>query len=370
MIPELFKSYPSVYAVSDRYIIIVPVNMNCVMWVNVCGRNYYDHSNGILRSLSLVHKIEISKKDLDTAAKYTLNWRIVKSRKPYYSDLGEIESVSFEFKPCTGEKINIYNIADAHCNVSGPVSAGSYYGDDLDLLIMNGDIPDHSGKIENFDVIYQISGSITKGRIPVIFSRGNHDLRGIYAEKIEDYTPTDLGRSYYTVRLGSIWAVVLDCAEDKADENPEYGNTTCCHEFRVEETEFLERVANDPLREYGADGVKYKLVIVHNPFSEKKHPPFDIEEDIFRKWCRILSEQIKPDLMLCGHMHKCYVSLPKGSRDAFGQPCPVVCSSQHSSKDPSWFRGGAITLCEDTAVVKFTDSNFVASDEIIIKLKQ
>ena len=121
-----------------------------------------------------------------------------------------------------------------------------------------------------------IAGSVTKAELPVIFSRGNHDTRGIYAENIADHTPTDNGRSYFTVRLGNIWAVVLDCAEDKPDTNPEYGHTICCHEFRIEETEFLKKIAESPDTEYAAPGVKYRLVIVHNPFCEPRRSPFDI----------------------------------------------------------------------------------------------
>ena len=67
MLPEIFKSYPSVYAVGDRYIITVIVNSNCVMWVETGGRCFYDHSNGILRSASLTHKCELPMAVLDEA---------------------------------------------------------------------------------------------------------------------------------------------------------------------------------------------------------------------------------------------------------------------------------------------------------------
>ena len=33
--PEIFKTYPAVYAVRDRYVIIVAVNEPCTMWVKV-----------------------------------------------------------------------------------------------------------------------------------------------------------------------------------------------------------------------------------------------------------------------------------------------------------------------------------------------
>ena len=112
----------------------------------------------------------------------------------------------------------------------------------IDFLILNGDLPNHSGDISNFTTIHRIASEITGGEIPVVFSRGNHDMRGIYAENIAEHTPTDHGNSYYTFRLGGVWGLVLDCAEDKNDDHPEYGNCNCCHAFRREQTKFIESV--------------------------------------------------------------------------------------------------------------------------------
>ncbi|MBO5269618.1 MAG: serine/threonine protein phosphatase, partial [Clostridia bacterium] len=79
---------------------------------------------------------------------------------------------------------------------------------------------------------HRIAAGVTKGRIPVVFARGNHDTRGKYAERLANHTPTDNGRSYYSVRLGKLWMLVLDCGEDKNDDHAEYGHTMCCHAFR------------------------------------------------------------------------------------------------------------------------------------------
>lgn len=358
-IPSLFASYPAVYAVGRGYRIILPVNEESVMWVRIGEREFYDDSNGILRSGSPTHIIEVPGELLDREKKYTILWRRVNERKPYFSDLGEPESREFDWKPIPPEKetINLFNLADAHNRVEGPVAAGKWFGDDLDLLVLNGDIPNHSGDIANFAAIHRIAGEITHGGLPVIFARGNHDTRGIFAEKLSEHTPTDCGRSYFTVRCGPVWAVVLDCAEDKPDGNAEYGHTICCHDFRVRETEFLKRVAESPDSEYAAPGVRYRLVVAHNPFNETLNPPFDIEQDIYSEWCSILKEKVGPDLMLCGHIHRCYVTMPGTGRDAKGAPCPVVVSSRIDKNDKGYFEGGAVTLSPGAADVKFVNSS-------------
>ena len=363
MLPEIFDSYPAVYAVNGRYIIMLTINCETLFWVRVGDENFYDDSNGILRSASLTHKVEVPMELLDREKKYTVCFRRVIERKPYFSDVSDVEEKEFDFRPVEGDSINVYHIADAHNRVDGPVKAGGWFGEDLDLLVLNGDIPNHSGDIQYFSAIHRIAGNITKGKVPVIFSRGNHDTRGNCAEKLADYTPTDNGRSYFTVRLGKLWAIVLDCAEDKPDTNAEYGHTICCHDFRLRETKFLENVAESG--EYDADGIEHKIVIVHNPFSDTFNPPFDIEQDLYKQWCDILKDKIKPELMICGHVHNCYVTMPGDSRDRKGQPCPVVCASVISD-DYDYFKGGAFVFSKDKISVRFTDSNFNSSEEIII----
>ena len=196
----------------------------------------------------------------------------------------------------------------------------------MDFLVFNGDILNFCDSIENFNTIYKISSEIAKGEIPIVFARGNHDMRGRYAEKLSDFTPTDNGNSYYTFRLGSIWGMVLDCGEDKLDSRKEYGNTISCQKFRERETQFIYDVIES--EEYNAHGITQKLIISHNPFFYKPaDPTFDIEDDLFNEWCRLLREYIKPTLMLCGHMHALHICEPGGSIDNRGLPCLAVVGS-------------------------------------------
>lgn len=371
--PEIFAALPTVYAVADKYIIIVPVNEPCLMWVGIGENEYYDDSNGILRSGRLTHKMTVPMAELDAARSYTVRWRKMIERKPYRSEVGEIEEYISAFRPIDPDKerINIYNIADAHNRVDGPINAGKYFertGEELDLLLLNGDIPNHSGDVAYFEAIHRIAAGVTGGEIPVVFARGNHDTRGVCAELIEDYTPTDNGVSYYTFRLGPVWGMVMDCAEDKPDDHVEYAHTICCEDFRRRETRWLEALCNAEKPEYSDGGIKYKIVVVHNPFTERRNPPFDIEEDTFAHWASLLRENVKPHLMICGHVHKCYVTYPGGERDAFGQPCPIVAASKLSKDDLSFFVGGAITLDGNMAYVRFTDNDGNILGEETVKL--
>lgn len=339
--PEIFAAFPTVCAVDREYQIMIPVRAECLMWAKVGDESFYDDSNGIMRSATMVHRITVPAKLLEREKSYTICYRKIIKRKSYATQTENEERATFAFRPVAPDasELHIYQLADTHSLIEQPVRAASYWqqqGKTLDLLVMNGDIPEDCGTLENIAAPYQISGAVTKGEIPVVYARGNHDLRGVLAEKYAELTPSSQGRTYYTWRVGPVWGVSLDCGEDKADDNREYGCTVSCHAFRLKETQFLQQLATRGDEEFAAPGVKLKIVLCHAPFAEKFSPPFDIEEEIYRTWCKILRESVKPDLMLSGHMHKCYVTLPGEKKDHKGQPCPVVVGSKpERSRDPA-----------------------------------
>ena len=357
--------FPSVFAVNDSYQIFVPASEQSLMWVKVGDRCYYDHSNGILRSNTTLHRVKVPVSVLDGAGEYTVCTRKIIERKPYFPTAEDTVEETYSFRPLREDSFRAYHISDSHNMVEQPISACEAFGD-VDLLILNGDVPNHSGEIENFMSIYKIAGILTKGEIPVIFSRGNHDMRGFYAENIADYTPTDSGRSYFTFRLGSLWGIVLDCGEDKPDTSEEYGGTICCHDFRIEQTEFIKRVISNAETEYLADGVTHRVVIAHNPFTKDIAPPFNIERELFSEWARLLKDEIKPEVFLAGHFHALCVEYPGASTDALGHPCPIVIGGLPKHKE-DYFGGAGFDFSKDEIKVTFTDNKNGAIRSEIIK---
>ncbi|MBQ8340889.1 MAG: metallophosphoesterase [Clostridia bacterium] len=252
-----------------------------------------------------------------------------------------------------------YHIADAHNRRTNPIAAANTFGE-FDLLILNGDVIDHSGDPSKFDNVYDICSRLTCGSKPVVFSRGNHDMRGNYAERFADYTPNANGNTYYTFRLGGLWGILLDCGEDKLDSCDSYGYTICCHQFRQRQTAFLRRVIENKEREYSAEGVTHRVVISHVPFTTRFGEPFNIEEDTYTEWARLLREEVKPDVMICGHVHQIGVWERGGAKDSFGQPCPVVVGSRPEKE--RWL-GCGFTFGKNDIKVTFTDSTGAILDE-------
>ncbi len=187
---------------------------------------------------------------------------------------------------------------------------------------------------------YEMASRITKGRIPVVLARGNHDTRGRYAEMFSEHFPRRTGNSYYTFRLGNIWGLVLDCGEDKEDTHPEYGGLVCCHDFREKETAYIKQVICQAKEEYDEPDVAHRIVICHIPFTTLGEKDFDIERETYAEWVGLLREHIKPEMILCGHVHTWEIYNCGSERDAFGQSCPTVVGSERATAGEEIYLAG------------------------------
>ena len=354
---DYFKLKPAVFAVDKHYQIMMHCNKACLFFVKVGDKYYYDESNGIMRSKNEIHRVSIPMKELNEAKKYTVCIRPIIKRMPYFTKTRKVQERTYKFIPIPENNIRGYHISDAHNLIDEPVKAAEVFGV-IDFLILNGDVINHSGDPSKFINIYKICSQLMKGEKPAVFSRGNHDLRGNFAEKFADYTPVHLGNTYYTFRIGSIWGILLDCGEDKPDNHPEYGFTVACHGFRKRQTEFLKKIIENKENEYEADGVNHKLVISHNPFTHQIEPPFDIEKDIFSEWTKLLREKIKPDIMICGHTHDLDVYYPENTEwNTNGSVCPVVTGGTVKKGAKKYFAGCGYIFNDNEIKVIFTDSN-------------
>ena len=344
----MFQYKPAVFAVGDEYQIMIPVIVPSLMWIRVGERCYYDHASGVMRTKCRVHSIRVPMAELDAAGSYTVCERLLPHRKAYCSKPHPVVEKTFRFYPVPQENARAYMIADSHSRVREPIRAARTFGD-FDFLIFNGDVPENSDSIDNLMTVFAISDALTGGEKPLLYTRGNHDLRGKYAEDYAQFVPSKDGLFYYTFRLGSIAGVIIDCGEDKTDDHEEYGGTLCCHTMRETETVFLESL--DPAQ---FDGAKTRLAIVHSPFTTHFGDPFDIEQDTYAYWGKLLRERLQPDAMLCGHLHRMGIFECGSEFDRLGQPCTVVVGSKVIKR---YFAGAGFVFRGNAIDVTFTDSD-------------
>ncbi len=362
-IPELFKTTPAVFAAGEEYQIMIPVRGEALLWIEVGGRKFYDHSNGIMVSDTDMHRVTMPQKVLNEAKEYTVVYRKIIDRKPYYPESEDEVRTTFSFRPVRSfdetDTVRFYHLSDTHGRPDMPIEAAKYFGEYLDFLIFNGDMIDHSGSTENFEVLYRIAEALTHGEIPIINSRGNHDMRGYCADRIKDYTPAVNGLTYYTVRLGDLYFILMDCAEDKDDSSLEYGHTVACHGFREAQTEYLRDIIANADKTFRAPGIAHTFILSHMPFTRIDGAPFNIEQDIYREWTRLISEEIHPSLLIAGHMHRAGVYCPGDENDSYGQNFKAVIAGIPGSDK---YIGGAFTVTKDALDFKLTDNTGNVTD--------
>ena len=362
---KAFEIRPAVCAAGKNYIICVPVSAPVLMSVFVNGTEFTNDSCGVRISSCHVQKFTVPMPLLDKAGEYTVQYEII-YREAYCSKKEAPVSRTFRFVPLTkADGIRIYHLSDVHGRKMPASSAGAYFGGETDLLILNGDISSSTQTVKESELPLDIAYRITKGERPCVITRGNHDLRGKCAERLGEFYPLDNGRFYYTVRLGGLWLLVLDCGEDKEDGHREYAGTVAFHPYRVSETEFLRRIVSEAQKEYLDEGVKYKIVLSHIPFMHTDYDPvrgvheFDIEKDTYAEWVRILNTQILPDLGLFGHVHQTGVFLSPGKYNEKGFASPMILGGKPQENNVV---GTALTLSGGKVTVLFTDKNKKASE--------
>lgn len=344
----MLYSDPCVFVVGSEYQIAFNTTEFGIAWVEVGDRVYRDSENGLMRSETLIHKVALPMHVLDEARSYTVCFRALPERRPYFPELGPEQRATYAFRPVDfSDGLQIYMLADTHSMVEEPVRAAAHFGDKLDLLILNGDIPAESKRIEDIRAIYDVTSGITHGNLPVVFARGNHDYRGKLATELTDYIGTWERNTYFTFRIGSLWGIALDCGEDKMDDSIEYGGLVDCHDMRLKETDFLRSVIDNAQREYLAPGVEMRIALCHIPFCtrsmESSEPKFNIECPLYAEWTALLN-QMQLDVMLSGHTHVLETVLPGSDRARMDMNYPVIIGSQpmpHGEKSRVALHDGA-----------------------------
>jgi predicted phosphodiesterase len=135
-------------------------------------------------------------------------------------------------------------------------------------------------------------------RKPFYYVRGNHETRGFAARDLKNYFDFKEDRFYYSFDNGPVHFVVLDCGEDKPDNNMYYYGLADYDRYRLEELEWLKKeVKSDAFR-----NAKHRIVIVHMPI---------IKEEKQGHGLKFLSDNFGPvlqgagvDLMMSGHTHR------------------------------------------------------------------
>lgn len=131
------------------------------------------------------------------------------------------------------------------------------------------------------------------GERPLLYARGNHELRGPFSRSLAGYLPTPEGRFYFARDLGPVHLMVLDTTEDKADDTNVYAELNRTTAYRAEQLAWWRGHVRDTPRVAAAP---FRVIAVHQP-------KWGWLADGPAEWFA-LANAAKVDLMIAGHNHR------------------------------------------------------------------
>ena len=329
-----FTYEPVVYAVEDTYQIVFSTNHSATAWVEIDGEKYYDLFAGSMKSNDTVHKITVPQEKLDAAKGYSIHAEKMIYRGPFGGFKGKEISKHYPFRPVnSADGLVYYTLTDAHHAQKGAIDAALSVKD-LDFLVILGD---SVGMVEyEKDVQFSnvLAHNVTKGEIPVVYARGNHEIKGAYGEQLYKYVGSKNENFYYWFTLSDVFGITLDLGEDHNDGWWEYYGTDRFTLYHDEQTKFLEElVAAKPYENYS-----YTLVACHIPiqFVNNRKDHAQVKES----WTELLN-QIQPDLAVYGHQHDLYPFL-EGQETMYNEKGKLIYNSHLKGEEGKTY-GGYLT---------------------------
>ena len=294
---------PVVYAVEDKYQIVFGTSADALGWVEIDGKKYNDTYAGSEKSFTKVHKIEIPMEILDDAKHYSVHSQKFFYRGPFGAIKDIVISEEYNFRGVDAtDGLNYYAIADIHMETEGSVKAANQ-NKDKEFLVLAGDVISLMNTHDDAFYTGKVAHEITKGEIPVVYARGNHEVKGDISEEFYKYVGSKNGNFYYNFYFDDVYGVVLDLGEDHDDDWWEYYDTAHYDDYRAEQATFLQK----ELDSKNYENFKYKMLVSHIPVcyinTRGNHIPI-------KKELTTLLNKMDLDIALSGHQHDLWVFEP------------------------------------------------------------
>ena len=344
-----FVGYPSVFVEEDRYRISFLTNTNGMAWVEIGGVAYEDTTTGIMDWETKLHGIPVPQSVLNAAKSYTICFQPLSERPANNPAPGTKQTKTYSFNPVLpGEDPVLLCVSDQHDNNSGAVAVAKY--GNFDALVFGGDYTAHISTEAIAQNFLKYSGELSKGTKPVIYPRGNHEIRGQYTHWIDEVMPTSsTNKSYYEVILGDVYGIVLDCGGSYTDNYEDIADTIDFEPYRVEQTRWLEQVyAKGTWKQYSKH-----VIFSHVPFITQSN-----FTDIFTDWTNILN-RMDMSLLVSGHTHNFTMYGTTHSSIKTGSNFPAFTMTAYT-KDPYVYTGAYLTLGDGEFTIQQVDSASLA----------
>lgn len=254
------------------------------------------------------HHIRLKDLKPGTTYYYQVHSREITLYQAYKKEFGEtaVSSVySFRTAPAAKGDFTALFFNDLHKNYETvDAFAEVLKGMDYQFMVYNGDvIDDPKDEAQAVEFFSYVNDKFNAAEAPVVFVRGNHEIRNAYSVRLRDLIDY-IGKegSYGSFDWGDTRFVMLDCGEDKPDTTWVYYGLNQFQEFREEQADFLKQELNTPEFKKASKRVLFHHIPI---YAMRGYNP------CFELWQPYLKDA-PFDIAINGHTHR-YAWHPKGT---------------------------------------------------------
>ena len=268
-------------------------------------QRYYDVLAGRKVLTDSVHRVRIEGLKPDTKYRYRVftqevaEWRYddwVTLGKTACTDVWRGKPYEFKTFPAKPREVTFLVLNDIHERVQFMKDLCKNVDfKKLDFVLLNGDM---SNRLRNqqhmMEAYLDTCVRMFATHTPLFFNRGNHELRGQFADYLYRYFPTNNGKYYRLQHVAGIDFLFIDSGEDKPDEDIEYSGIVNYDQYREEEARWLRG-----LRESKQVGKHPLIVFSHIPPTlQKWHGPYHMQKTLTPEL-----NKMNVSVMLSAHLH-------------------------------------------------------------------
>lgn len=268
-------------------------------------QRYYDVLAGRKVLTDSVHRVRIEGLKPDTKYRYRVftqevaEWRYddwVTLGKTACTDVWRGKPYEFKTFPAKPREVTFLVLNDIHERAQFMKELCKNVDfKKLDFVLLNGDM---SNRLRNqqhmMEAYLDTCVRMFATHTPLFFNRGNHELRGQFADYLYRYFPTNNGKYYRVQHVAGIDFLFIDTGEDKPDEDIEYSGIVNYDQYREEEARWLHG-----LRESKQVGKHPLIVFSHIPPTlQKWHGPYHLQKTLMPEL-----NKMNVSVMLSAHLH-------------------------------------------------------------------
>ncbi|VGO20818.1 hypothetical protein SCARR_02885 [Pontiella sulfatireligans] len=292
-------------------------NVKCHSWVewgetDALGKKAQMIVDGQVAANNTLNRIRLAGLRPGRRYFYRICSREITRYGPYKVEWGRLENSeikSFETANPDSDALKCIFFNDIHDNL--PLFSKlveQVDGLDYDLSIFNGDcFNDPATEEKVLRSLATYNQGINAASTPVVYLRGNHEIRGAYSRQWPGLVDNPGGKQYFALSRGPVRFIFLDCGEDKADSHWAYSGLNDFEGFHREQAEWLEQEIVKP--EFTQ--AKYRVLVHHIPI-------YGLNPDSFNPWKTLWGPILNRagfDMSIHGHTHRAAIHPPHTAGD-------------------------------------------------------